>query len=113
MKSPSHPAALLKHDDCRLPAYERGAEIKLVLDGLPLACYEGETVAAALLASGLRRFRVAPDGTPRGPYCGIGLCFDCLMEIEGQPGVRACQTPVRDGMKVAIQVDVGHWQAAS
>jgi aerobic-type carbon monoxide dehydrogenase small subunit (CoxS/CutS family) len=57
-------------------------------------------VAAALIAAGRRVFRTTPGGAPRGVYCGIGLCFECTVTIDGRSGVRACRTPVRDGMRV-------------
>jgi predicted molibdopterin-dependent oxidoreductase YjgC len=67
-------------------------------DGAPVEAVPGQTVAAALLAAGhrtLRRTRV--DDRPRGVFCGIGACFDCLVTYNGRPGMRACLTPVRDG----------------
>jgi predicted molibdopterin-dependent oxidoreductase YjgC len=81
-------------------AVDRGWPVTLLVDGEPVPAFEGETVSAALLAIGRRGLRVAPRlGGPRGMYCGIGLCFECVMSIDGQR-VRACQTPVRDGMLV-------------
>ena len=80
---------------------ERGRSVKLLVDGHPLPAYEGETVAAALLAAGRRTFRhTVPGGAPRGVFCGIGVCFDCLVTVDGTQTVRACVTPVRDGMQV-------------
>ena len=89
-------------NDRRLTGYvERGRQVQIVVDGAPLPAYEGESVAAALLAAGRRALRTSPDrAEPRGMYCGIGLCFDCVLPIDGQPAVRACQTPVRDGMRI-------------
>ena len=82
---------------------ERGRAIQLRVDGQLVAAYEGETVAAALLAAGRRilRHRV-PGGDPRGIFCGIGMCFDCLVTVDGTRIVRACVTPVRDGMQVTV-----------
>ena len=80
---------------------ERGQAIQLLVDGQPIPAYEGETVAAALLAAGRRAFRrTVPGGEPRGIFCGIGVCFDCLVTVDGAQTVRACVTPVRDGMQV-------------
>ncbi len=82
---------------------ERGRAIQLRVDGQLIPAYEGETVAAALLASGRRVFRHrVPGGDPRGIFCGIGMCFDCLVTVDGTQIVRACVTPVRDGMRVTI-----------
>lgn len=91
-------------------AVARGREVELLVDGRPLRAFEGETVAAALLAAGRRAFRTtARRGEPRGMYCGIGLCFDCVMTLDGRPNVRACQTPVRAGMCVESQQGEGTW----
>jgi predicted molibdopterin-dependent oxidoreductase YjgC len=82
-------------------AVDRGRQVQLVVDGVAVDAFEGESVAAALLAAGRRGLRVAPRrGEPRGMYCGIGLCFECVMPIDGRRAVRACLTPVRDGMRV-------------
>ncbi len=80
---------------------ERGRRIDVVVDGLSVQAYEGETLAAALLAAGRRTFRhTVPGGHPRGVFCGIGVCFDCLVTVDGNQ-IRACVTPVRDGMQVS------------
>jgi len=82
---------------------ERGRAIQLMVDGQLIPAYEGETVAAALLAAGRRTFRHrVPGGDPRGVFCGIGMCYDCLVTVDGTRIVRACVTPVRDGMQVTI-----------
>ena len=77
--------------------------IAFSFDGDILPAYRGESIAAALaashrVASGQRR-----DGTPRGGFCGMGVCQECLVDVDGRPSVRACMTPVLDGMKVASQ----------
>jgi predicted molibdopterin-dependent oxidoreductase YjgC len=80
---------------------ERGRSVHLLVDGQPLAAYEGETIATALLAAGRRTFRhTVPGGAPRGVFCGIGICFDCLVMVDGSQ-IRACVTPVQDGMQVS------------
>ena len=87
--------------------------MELVVDGAAVPAFEGESVAAALLAAGRRGLRVSPRlGEPRGVYCGIGLCFECVLVIDGQPGVRACQTPVRDGMLVGTALGAGDRSSA-
>ena len=79
----------------------RGQRVGLVVDGDEVPAYEGESVAAALLAAGRRGLRETPRrGDRRGMYCGIGLCFECVVVVDGQGGVRACMTPVRAGMRV-------------
>jgi predicted molibdopterin-dependent oxidoreductase YjgC len=87
-------------------AVDRGRPVRLLVDGGPVPAYEGESVAAALLAAGRRGLRTAPrQGEPRGMYCGIGLCFECAVTVDGRRGVRACLTPVRDGLRVATRAD--------
>jgi aerobic-type carbon monoxide dehydrogenase small subunit (CoxS/CutS family) len=72
-----------------------------LVDGEVVSAFEGESVAAALFAVGRRALRTTPRrGDARGVYCGIGLCFECAVVVDGQSGVRACLTPVRDGMRV-------------
>jgi len=89
----------------------RGAEVELIVDGLPLCAFRGETVAAALLAAGKRALRTTSRrAEPRGLYCGIGVCFDCVMTIDGRPNVRACQTQVQAGMRVESQSGHGTWE---
>lgn len=82
------------------PAVERGASITITVDGVALHAHHGETIAEALLASGRRAWRLTRHGRPRGLYCGIGLCFDCLVTVNGTPNVRACLTTVAAGMVV-------------
>jgi D-hydroxyproline dehydrogenase subunit gamma len=90
----------------RLPdghGLERGARLSLTLDGRTVNAYEGETVAAVLLAEGHIATRTTRSGSPRGVYCGMGVCFDCLVVVDGVPNTRACVTWVREGMDVARQ----------
>ena len=83
---------------------ETGAAVAITVDGKPVAARGGDTVAAALLAAGIDRFRTTP-GTeaPRAPYCLMGVCFDCLVTIDGVGSRQACLVPVREGMKVETQ----------
>jgi predicted molibdopterin-dependent oxidoreductase YjgC len=81
-------------------ADERGQRVRLVVDGAVVPAFAGESVAAALLSAGRRGLRVTPrHAEPRGMYCGIGQCFECVLTVDGER-VRACMTPVRDGMRV-------------
>ena len=82
------------------PEVERGQAISITVDGVPLPTSEGESIGGALLASGRSTWRHTRHGQPRGLYCGIGLCFDCLVTVNGTPNVRACLTPVAPGMVV-------------
>jgi predicted molibdopterin-dependent oxidoreductase YjgC len=64
----------------------------------------GASVAAVLLINGVCEFRTTQvGGVARGPYCMMGACFDCLVEIDGVPNRQACMTPARDGMRVKRQ----------
>jgi predicted molibdopterin-dependent oxidoreductase YjgC len=100
---------LVVKSDRRLSgAVQRGRKVQIFVDGLAVEAFEGESVAAALLAAGRRGLRVAPRrGEPRGMYCGIGVCFECVMTVDGQRAVRTCATPVRDGMRIATLQGVG------
>ena len=76
----------------------------IYLDDLPLPARAGETVAACLLRSGVDYFRTtAVSGAPRLPYCMIGHCFECLVEIDGVGNQQACLTIIYDGMRVCRQ----------
>lgn len=73
----------------------------LFVDGAPVPARRGQTVATALLAQGRRVLRNTRNGgRPRGLFCAMGVCFDCVMTIDGLQGTRACMTTVEDGMQV-------------
>lgn len=79
------------------------APLRFLLDGREAEGVEGDTVASALLSLGVRAVRRNPaTGEPRGPFCLIGACFECLVEIDGVPARRACLTPLRAGMRVGL-----------
>ncbi|GEP53264.1 (2Fe-2S)-binding protein [Reyranella soli] len=83
---------------------DAGAAVALTIDGKPANARSGDTVAAALLAAGIDRCRTTPvTGAPRLPYCLMGVCFDCLVTIDGVGSRQACLVPVREGMKVETQ----------
>ena len=84
---------------------EAGPSVGLTVDGKAVAARSGDTVAAALLAAGIDHCRTTPvTGAPRAPYCLMGVCFDCLVTIDGVGSRQACLVPVRDGMKVETQI---------
>jgi predicted molibdopterin-dependent oxidoreductase YjgC len=75
--------------------------VRIDIDGTPRRVPRHYTVAAALLESGALACRTTPvSGTPRGPFCMMGVCFDCLVEVDGVPNVQACMTRVSEGMRV-------------
>ena len=80
----------------------QGEAVTFTVDGAPLEAHRGQTIAAALYASGRRVFRATRiNGKPRGLYCGMGVCFDCVVKVNGETA-RACMTPVEDGMDVTL-----------
>jgi predicted molibdopterin-dependent oxidoreductase YjgC len=95
------------------PILGEDCEIELVtifVDGKPIQAKKGEPIAAALLAAGIRKFRITPkDKNPRGIFCGIGRCTDCIMTVNDQPNVRTCITPVEEGMIIESQIGLGKW----
>lgn len=94
----------------RLPdghGLERGRPLSLTVDGRRVTAYEGETVAALLLAEGYIATRRTRSGSSRGVYCGMGACFDCLVVVDGVPNTRACVTWAHEGMEVARQEGLG------
>jgi predicted molibdopterin-dependent oxidoreductase YjgC len=79
--------------------------VRLSVDGRTVEAQAGDSVAAALLAAGIVDFRVSPTaGTRRGPYCLMGVCFECLVTIDGRAGRQACMTPVATGMDVRTNI---------
>ncbi len=78
-----------------------GATVEIFVDDVPHRVASGLNVAAALLQEGVTACRTTPvKGAERAPYCMMGVCFDCLVEIDGVPNRQACMTPVREGMRV-------------
>ena len=83
---------------------ERELPLTIFIDGTATPARQGDTVAAAMLGSGYVACRTtAVSGTPRGPYCLMGVCFDCLVNIDGDANRQACMTTVRDGMRIETQ----------
>jgi predicted molibdopterin-dependent oxidoreductase YjgC len=74
--------------------------VRVVIDGRSVSVPVGTTVAAALLGGGFTAFRHSVTGEPRAPICGMGICFECRVTIDGQAHRRACQILCRDGMMV-------------
>jgi predicted molibdopterin-dependent oxidoreductase YjgC len=98
------------HEHPILGSEKREFNAVLYVDGKEIQAMAGEPIAAALLAAGIRKFRLTPkDRRPRGIFCGIGRCTDCIMTVDGVPNVRTCVTPVRDGMIIESQIGLGKW----
>ncbi|TAJ82499.1 (2Fe-2S)-binding protein [Reyranella sp.] len=84
---------------------DTGTAVAIVVDGKPVAARAGDTVAAALLAAGIDHCRTTPvTGAPRAPYCLMGVCFECLVTVDGVGSRQGCLIPVHDGMKVETQI---------
>ncbi|MBS0437761.1 MAG: (2Fe-2S)-binding protein [Proteobacteria bacterium] len=78
--------------------------IVIVVEGREVKAREGDPLAVALLEAGVVHFRDTPvTGAARAPLCLMGVCFDCLVEVDGRPNVQACMVPVSEGMRVRLQ----------
>lgn len=83
-------------------------KITIYFDGKPIEALEGEPIASALMSAGVRSFRkTVKNHEPRGMFCAIGRCTDCMMVVDGKPNIRTCVTLVKDGMKVQSQIGYG------
>ncbi len=87
-----------------------GKKVTVTVDGQSIEAFEGEMIAAALLAHGKGVFRRTEHSRePRQIFCGIGRCTDCVMVVDGIPNIRTCVTPVRAGMVIRTQEGTGEW----
>lgn len=92
-----------------IPASPDIETVTITFDGSALTVPAGISVAAALLVGGVRDFRSSIVGeVPRAPYCMMGVCFECLVEIDGVPARQGCLVPVRDGMAIRRQIGAAH-----
>ena len=88
-----------------IPEPSAAGRVTITFEGEPLSVPAGISVAAALLASGVKTFRSSVvGGGPRAPYCMMGVCFECLVEIDGTPARQSCLIPVREGMAIRRQI---------
>lgn len=83
---------------------EQGASVQFTLDGTPVTARAGTSLAAALLAHSGDASRETATGADRTAFCMMGVCFDCLVEVDGTPNTQACMTLVREGMVVTRQI---------
>lgn len=82
--------------------------VRFTFDGTPMQARRGMTIGGALLANGVTSWRLTRSaGRPRGIFCAIGACFDCLVDVGGQRAVRACLVQVSDGDTIATSGSVG------
>ncbi|MBN1315219.1 MAG: (2Fe-2S)-binding protein [Anaerolineales bacterium] len=88
----------------RLSHIQRGAPFEIKVDGKPITAYHGETIATALMAAGIIAFhKNRPGHAPSRLYCGMGVCMQCLVTVDGTHSCQACKTLAKPGMKVEIE----------
>ena len=87
-----------------LGTYQKGKTVTFTLDGKEMQGCEGEPIAAALRVAGVMTHRYTKKRhEPRGVFCAIGRCTDCVMVVNGKPNIRTCITPLEEGMDVRTQ----------
>jgi D-hydroxyproline dehydrogenase subunit gamma len=98
--------------DLRVRGIGRGTPVSVTVDGQTVRAFAGESVLAVLWAQGACSVHTtARTHQPRGFFCGMGVCFDCLVTIDGIVNLRACLETVRDGMSITLQRDAGRSHA--
>ncbi|MBF0498711.1 MAG: (2Fe-2S)-binding protein [Candidatus Riflebacteria bacterium] len=94
----------LRIDDHPILTFKKGKTISFTLDGKPMEGHDGEPIAAALHAAGIKTLRHSPHkNRARGFFCAIGRCSSCMMEVNGEVNIMTCITPLRAGMEVKTQ----------
>jgi predicted molibdopterin-dependent oxidoreductase YjgC len=88
-------------DTLRIAGVARGAAVTITVDGRAITAFAGESVATALWAAGIRRLRSSPGGAPRGMFCGMGVCQECVVEVDGAI-VPSCQARVAAGLSIRL-----------
>ena len=89
-------------EELRITTVKRAGKIRVYVNGRETYAWRGETVLAALLAAGYRVLRRDKNGHPRGAFCGMGVCYDCLVSINGIRNQRSCMIEVEEGMEIRI-----------
>jgi len=91
-----------------LGKFEKGRKVQFAFDGKTIEGFEGEPIAIALRASGVLAHRYTTRRKePRGVFCAIGRCTDCIMVVDGVPNVRTCVESLKEGMVVETQIGKG------
>ncbi|MBI5589021.1 MAG: (2Fe-2S)-binding protein [Deltaproteobacteria bacterium] len=80
-------------------------QFEIYVNGQPVPATPGQTIAEAMLANGLRTCRNTRSHSPRGVFCGMGICYECRMIVDGIPNVRTCMTPATPGSRIRVQDD--------
>ena len=90
-------------DELRIGAIKRNEKVTLLVNGKKIIAYKGETLLAALIAAGYKSLKASPlKGEARGALCGMGVCFECIVTVNGEPNIRSCMTEVEDNMTVEM-----------
>ncbi len=91
-------------EELRIGSIERSKEITIRVNGRNIKAYKGETVLAALIASGFKQMKRSPVlKEKRGGLCGMGVCYECLVTVDGEKNIRACMKDVNQGMEITIE----------
>ena len=90
-------------DDLRIGSIKRKEMVTFLVNGKKVQAYRGETLLAALLAAGYKRLKKSPvNHDPRGALCGMGVCFECIVTVNGIPNTRSCMIEVENNMEIEI-----------
>lgn len=90
-------------DDLRIGSIKRKETVTLSVNGKKVQAYKGETILAALLAAGYKRLKKSPaNHDPRSALCGMGVCFECIVTVNGIPNTRSCMIEVGNNMEIEI-----------
>ncbi len=84
---------------------QKTEKVSVRINGKKVDAYEGETVLALLTAQGILGLKKSRNNQPRGMVCGMGVCYECLVTINGVPGQQACMTPVIQNMEILVDED--------
>ena len=89
--------------DLRIGSIKRKERLKIFVDGREVIAYRGETVLSSLIAAGYKSLRESPIlNEKRGAFCGMGVCYECHVRINGTPKLRSCMIEVEDNMKIEL-----------
>ena len=85
---------------------KRGNQVQIIIDNTVVTAFEGEMISTVLHVEGISKFqRKHKTRKPAGIYCGMGICYECLVTINGVQNIRACQTPVSEGMIITTGIE--------
>ena len=76
------------------------SDLSVTVNGKAISVPQGAMIAAAVLRAGETAFRLSRNGEPRGPLCGMGICYECRVTVNGVRHVRSCQVPCESGMEI-------------